>query len=172
MLGCSFCRDRASLTLSKIHLAPRTIPSTFTFADLGMTEPGDEHRTAGSNPFSFLSWEGVLAYRRSILRAEVLENCARAFGKGALLLRNVASRSKFVKDLWTHPETLKIIRNALGVNVDIIMPYEIGHTNIQLASPDMPLEHLQAEPQISPIALTDEQRNYDPLAADSVIPWQ
>lgn len=137
-----------------------------------MDGPADEHRIAGSDPFPFLTWEGVLAYRRSILRAEVLENCARAFGKGALLLRNVASRSKFVKDLWTHPETLKIIRDTLGVNVDIIMPYEIGHTNIQLASPDMPLKNLQAEPQISPIALTAEQKNYEPLAADSVIPWQ
>lgn len=137
-----------------------------------MKEPGDEHRIAGSNPFPFLSWEGVLAYRRSILRAEVLEECARSFGKGALLLRNVASRSKFVKDLWTHSETLKVIRDALGVNVDIIMPYEIGHTNIQLASPDMPLEDLQAIPQVSPIALTEEQKCYDPLAGDSVIPWQ
>lgn len=137
-----------------------------------MTESGDGDQIAGSKPFPFLSREGVLAYRRSILRTEVLEDCARSFGKGALLLRNVSSRSKFVKDLWTHPETLKIVRDALGVDVDIIMPYEVGHTNIQLASPEMPLEQLKVEPPSESVALTEEQKNYDPLSADSVIPWQ
>ena len=82
-----------------------------------MSEPGDEDRIAGSNPFPFLSREGVLAYRRSILRSEVLENCARGFGKGAVLLRNVSSRSKFVKDLWTHPRTMAVVREALGVDL-------------------------------------------------------
>ncbi|KAK4493582.1 hypothetical protein PRZ48_015249 [Zasmidium cellare] len=156
---------------AQIHLAPPTTISTFTFADLGMREPGDEARIAGSNPFPFLSWEGVLAYRRSILSPEVVDNCARSFGKGALLLRDVSSRSKFIKDLWTHPKTLDIVRSALGVDIDIIMPYEIGHTNIQLASPDMPLSNLQPVPQVSAVALTDEQKSYDPLSADSVIPW-
>jgi hypothetical protein len=40
--------------------------------------------------------------------------------------------SKFMYDAWTHPKTLAAISAVAGTDLEIIMPYEIGHTNIQL----------------------------------------
>lgn len=88
------------------------------------------------------------------------------------MLRNSASKSKFVTDLWTSPATTEIVRKALNMPVDIIMPMEIGHTNIQVMGDDCSLDRLTAEPSLESMSLTDEELSYDPLSAGSVIPWQ
>jgi hypothetical protein len=144
----------------------------FTFRDLGISTNKDLDAVAGSHPFPFLSQEGVLAYRRSILRPEILDNCSRWLGKSTVALRNVASRSKFVTDLWTSPATTALVRKALGVPVEIIMDHEIGHTNIQIVDSGTSLDHLQATPSLESTPLTAEEQNYDPLSSGSVIPWQ
>ena len=156
----------------QIHLAkPESVP-VFTFRDLGFSTGKDLDTVAGSHPFPFLSQEGVLAYRRSILRSEVLDHCSRWLGKSTVTLRNVASRSKFVTDLWTSPATTAIVQKALGVPVEIIMDHEIGHTNIQIAGSSTTLDHLQATPSLESMALTAGEQDYDPLSSGSVIPWQ
>jgi hypothetical protein len=40
--------------------------------------------------------------------------------------------AKFMYEAWTHPATLEAISTAAGTDLEIIMPYEIGHTNIQM----------------------------------------
>ena len=40
--------------------------------------------------------------------------------------------AKFMYEAWTHPATLAAISAAAGTQLEIVMPYEIGHTNIQM----------------------------------------
>lgn len=94
-------------------------------------------------------------------------------GKGTLTLRNVAPQSKFVRDLWKHPETMKRVSEVLGVEVDIIMEMEIGHTNIQMCGEGaMKFEYETGEPSVEKVELSEEEKKYDPLKGESVIPWQ
>jgi len=158
----------------KIHLAYQPPNTTFTLADLGLDPTANGTPIAGTLPFPLLSREGVLAYRRSILNKTVIKSCARRLGAGTLLLRNPSQYSKFVRDFWSHEETNRIVCQALGVSVEVIMDLEMGHTNIQVSADDAGddvLGNLTVEPSTEARELTEAEKNYDPLGADSVIPW-
>jgi hypothetical protein len=138
--------------------------------DLGLTVLDPSMEIAGSVPFPLLSHEGVLAYRRAMKKA--LEACAYQYDTRTLILRNLAKHSKFIRDLWSHPETTKIVSEVAGIPLTVVMPIEMGHTNIQTNSSTIEemMRELQVEPSTQRVEMTEEA-NYDPLA-DSVVPWQ
>jgi len=113
-----------------------------------------------------------MAYRRAILNQGVFSKCAGYPFPGTVTLRNVAKVSKFVDDLWTHPQTLSIISKVLGVRVEAVMPTEIGHTNIQVSGSGDVLSQLSIQPSAEACSMTKEEETYDPLSGSSVIPWQ
>ncbi|KAG8625261.1 hypothetical protein KVT40_007012 [Elsinoe batatas] len=155
-----------------IHLAYSPPKDVFSLADLGIEENRYTTPVAGCKPFKFLSKEGVLAYRRAILKRHVFDQCGGYPFPGTVTLRNVARVSPFVRDLWTHPQTLAIMSAILGTKVDVVMPTEIGHTNIQVTGDGDVLEQLSVEPttaKYSPAG--QEEEAYDPLSGSSVIPW-
>lgn len=121
-----------------------------------------------------MSHEGILAYRRALFRLEVLQKCAFVLFPGTLVLRNAAEHSSFIEDFWTHPETLKLVSDAAGVPLSIVMRTEIGHTNIQTAGSSVGemIEHLSIEPDRTKLVLNDEEKAYNPLNSKSIIPWQ
>jgi hypothetical protein len=108
-----------------------------------------------------------------MIKQDILKSCAKPYGTGTFILRDLAKHSKFIRDLWTHPETMRIVSEVADVPLAIIMPTEIGHTNIQVTgnTVDDLIRELDVEPRRS-FVYTNEQRNYDPLKANSVIPWQ
>lgn len=69
---------------------------------------------------------------------------------------------------------MRIISDAIGVPLSIIMPAEIGHTNIQARGDTISemLTTLKPEPSTEKIELTEEQKSYDPLNDRAIIPWQ
>lgn len=130
---------------------------------------------AGTVPFSLLSTEGVRAYRRALFQKEVTDNCASSPFPGTLVLRDAAKRSKFINDFWTHPKTMAIVSEAVGVPLEVIMPTEIGHTNIQVEGNTVTemTSNLRVEPVVEKLELSAEDRGYDPLKdKNSIIPWQ
>ncbi|KAL1306341.1 hypothetical protein AAFC00_005056 [Neodothiora populina] len=155
----------------KIHLSYKEPDKSFTLADLGLVQHEDSTPTAGTLPFPLLSRQGVIAYRRSTMSPEVIKKCARLVGEGTLVMRNVSKCSRFVADFWSHPETTRIVSSALRVPLDVIMPMEMGHTNIQVTGQTDLLEQLRVEPSVEATPLTEEEKNYDPLGSNSVIPW-
>lgn len=169
---CSVAKLQARHMLTiQIHLVPNaSATSTFTLLDLGISNREGSTPIAGSDPFPFLTHEGVEAYRRAIFQQNVKVGCTRRMGKGTLLLRNVASQSKFVRDFWKHPETMTVVNRALGVDLEVVSDFEIGHTNIQLAKEDSAVDDLSVKPL--EVLMTEEEKSYDPLSADSVVPWQ
>lgn len=147
----------------------------YTLEDLNLTPSPTSTKIAATQPFPILSPEGVLAYRRSLFSARVLDQCAASPGPGTLTLRNVAAHSTFIRDFWSHPQTMAVLSEAVGVPLSIIMQAEIGHTNIQTNGCTMNemLCDLTVEPQTTKVPLgKEEEQNYDPLSASSIIPWQ
>ncbi|RAQ71267.1 hypothetical protein COH20_003454 [Aspergillus flavus] len=148
----------------KVHLNYTPPASLLIMKDLGLKGSNTSTSIAGSVPFPFLSETGVRAYRRSLMRPHILKSCAKSYGAGTFILRNLAKHSKFISDLWTHPETMRIVSEVAGVPLTIIMPTEIGHTNIQTAggTVDDLMRELDVEPRANCVCV-DEQNGYDPL---------
>ncbi|GAB1194502.1 hypothetical protein APSETT444_003748 [Aspergillus pseudonomiae] len=165
-LGCNETED---IFDPEVHLNYAPPATLLTMEDLGLKGSKTSTPIAGSAPFPFLSEAGVHAYRRCLMKPHILQDCAKSYGAGTFILRNLAQHSKFISDLWTHPETMRIVSEVAGVPLTIIMPIEIGHTNIQTAgcTVDDLMRELDVEPKANSVCM-DEQDGYDPLRESAV----
>ncbi|GKZ27125.1 hypothetical protein AbraIFM66951_004156 [Aspergillus brasiliensis] len=158
----------------KVHLSYVPPENKFTMQDLGLKQSATASPIAGTTPFPLLSPKGVKAYRKALFQQDVLDKCASSPFPGTLVLRDTVKHSQFIKDFWTHPETMKIVSEACGVPLDVIMPTEIGHTNIQVEGTTISemCSNLKVEPSVEKVDLSPEERSYDPLKdRSSIIPW-
>ncbi|KAJ5947016.1 hypothetical protein N7466_000031 [Penicillium verhagenii] len=129
---------------------------------------------AGTVPFPLLSPQGVRAYRKALFQQNVIEKCASSPFPGTLVLRDAVKHSSFIRDFWTHPETMRIVSDASGVPLEVVMPTEIGHTNIQAEGATIAemVSNLKVEPSVEKVELSPAERAYDPLKDEtSIIPW-
>lgn len=86
-----------------------------------------------TEPFPLFTSSAVKALRQELFQPQVLKNCAWYPNPETCQLRGMAPKyAKFMYDAWNHPSTLAAISAAAGTELEIIMPYEIGHTNIQM----------------------------------------
>lgn len=143
--------------------------------DLLLDQSAAASSIAGTTPFPLLSPKGVRAYRKALFQRDVINKCASSPFPGTLVLRDAVKHSQFIKDFWTHPETMRIVSEASGVPLEVVMPTEIGHTNIQVEGTTIPemCGNLKVEPSVEKLDLSPEDRAYDPLTdKSSIIPWQ
>jgi hypothetical protein len=143
--------------------------------DLLLKQSATASPIAGTTPFPLLSPKGVRAYRKALFQQNVIDKCASSPFPGTLVLRDAAKHSQFIKDFWTHPETMRIVSEASGVPLEVVMPTEIGHTNIQVQGTTISemTSNLRIEPSVEKLDLSPEDRAYDPLKdKSSIIPWQ
>ncbi|KAJ5794952.1 hypothetical protein N7457_001551 [Penicillium paradoxum] len=172
--GPSKSLDHEETFNPRVHLNYTPPLKKFTMDDLLLNPSPTASPIAGTVPFPLLSAEGVRAYRRALFQRNVVEKCATSPFPGTLVLRDAAKHSKFVHDLWTHPETLKIVSEAVGVPLEVVMPTEIAHTNIQVQGNTISemSRNLRIEPTLEKVELTPEEQAYDPLKdASAIIPW-
>ena len=121
-----------------------------------------------------LSEEGVRAYRKALFNPKVTSECATSPFPGTLAIRDGSKHSRFIREFWTHPETLRIVSGVVGVPLEVIMPIEMGHTNVQVegATVEEMTSKLRVEPAVEKVELSAEERAYDPLNDSAIIPWQ
>lgn len=132
----------------KIHLAYAPPESRITMEELGKL--GEGIAPVGiTQPFPLLSEEGVRAMREDIFSRHVLDRCTHTWELAPCQIRGMSSRhgfAPFVESMWTHPETLKAVSEAAGIELVPIMPYELGHVNVQLTFGPDTLSKLGREP--------------------------
>jgi hypothetical protein len=159
----------------QVHLDYTPPSKKITLEDLLLKQSPSASPIAGTVPFPLLSSEGVRAYRRALFQKDVIDKCASSPFPGTLVLRDAVKQSKFINEFWTHPETMRIVSEAVDVPLEIVMPTEIGHTNIQVEGTTIPemASNLKVEPSLEKVELSAEDRAYDPLKDTSaIIPWQ
>lgn len=159
----------------QIHLNYVPPERKITMQDLLLNQSATATPIAGTVPFPLLSSRGVRAYRKALFRRDVIENCATSPFPGTLVLRDAVKHSRFIRDFWTHTETMRIVSDASGVPLEVVMPTEIGHTNIQAEGSTIAemASNLKVEPSVEKLELSPEDRAYDPLKDEtSIIPWQ
>ncbi|KAF8752516.1 hypothetical protein RHS01_07496 [Rhizoctonia solani] len=118
----------------KVHLAYSPPESRVMMEELGKS--GEGISPVGiTQPFPLLSEEGVLALREELFSKHVLDRCTHTSDLAPCQIRGMSCRpgfASFNESLWTHPETLRAVSEAAGIELVPIMPYELGHTNVQL----------------------------------------
>ena len=115
-----FGAPKETHTLASLQF-PKSVTATAP-SQVGITEP-----------FPLFSSSAIKAFRKELFQPRVLRDCAWYPNPETCQLRGMAPKfAKFMYDAWKHPATLAAINTAAGTELDIIFPYEIGHTNIQM----------------------------------------
>jgi len=148
-----------------------------TMDDIGLGHIQTLSPVAVTDPFPLLTLEGVKEIREEIFSKPVVDNFFVAHELSKAQLRGMApSPAKFTADLWTHPETIKACSEAAGMELVPIMPYELGHVNIQVNDGPEGLEGLGRDPLPALPALVSSQQDgessdEEDLDEDLVVGW-
>lgn len=114
------------------HLCYSQPSSTISLDDLGLDFPQASSRTAITAPFPLLTPAGVRELRADIFRPEIVGKYGSWKYPGVYRIRGYGPAAQFTYAMWRSPEVLKACSDAAGVDLDVIMDYEIGQLNVQL----------------------------------------
>lgn len=115
-----------------------------TMAELGLTSPRQISPIGVSDPFPLFTDEAIAIMRLEILDKDTFLRYARfchnsSSGMDCIMRGYVKNgheiSAPFVYQAWTHPKTTELISEIAGVDLEIIMDYEIAHVNIGIKDP-------------------------------------
>ncbi|VEU24007.1 DEKNAAC105295 [Brettanomyces naardenensis] len=92
-----------------------------------------------SEPFPLFTEEACDIMRAEILREEVFRDWARismnsTTGLDAVIRGYAKETCPFTYSAWTHPETVFAVSSMAGVELEVIMDYEVAHVNVAIKS--------------------------------------
>ncbi|EJT96879.1 hypothetical protein DACRYDRAFT_25344 [Dacryopinax primogenitus] len=156
-----------------VHLAYEAPKHHLSMADIGLGHLKTLSSVACTDPFPLMSLEGVKALREEIFAKPIVENFHMKHALAKCQLRGYAPDfAPFTAALWTHPDTIKACSEAAGMDLVPIMPYELGHINVQAKEG---LESLGRDPLPPLPALvrseSDDSSDDDTPEAEEVVHW-
>lgn len=110
-----------------------------TMAELGLTHKNQISAIGVSDPFPLFTQEATDIMKMECLQKEIfLEYARESFNSTTgmdCIVRGYAKtggtvNTPFVHDAWTHPKTVELISTMAGVDLEVIMDYEIAQVNI------------------------------------------
>jgi len=110
-----------------------------TMAELGLTNKNQISPIGVSDPFPLFTDEATDIMKMECLRKDIFLKYAReSFNSTSgmdCIVRGYAKtkgtiNTQFVHDAWTHPKTIELISTMAGVELEVIMDYEIAQVNI------------------------------------------
>ncbi|KAI5961595.1 uncharacterized protein KGF55_003912 [Candida pseudojiufengensis] len=124
-----------------------------TMKELGLENPNLQISPIGvSDPFPLFTEEAVTIMKKELLTKDIfMENARYCFNSTSGLdccLRGYVKtidgkvNCPFIYEAWTNPKTMELISKMAGVDLEIIMNYEIGHVNISIKSNDQANEEI------------------------------
>jgi hypothetical protein len=117
---------------SSKHLRYERPSTTITLSDLRLDFPKASSQTAITSPFPLLTEDGVRELRADIFRPELVGKYGSWKYPGVYRIRGYGPAAPFAYAMWRSPEMLKACSDAAGVDLEIVMDYEIGQLNVQL----------------------------------------
>ncbi|EMG50463.1 hypothetical protein SBY92_000227 [Candida maltosa Xu316] len=117
-----------------------------TMDELGLTHPHQISPIGVSDPFQLFTEEAIIIMRRELLQKETFLKYARYSYNSTSGLDCVVRG--FVKDgdeiicpftysAWTSSKTMELVSWMAGVELEIVMDYEIAHSNISMKSENL-----------------------------------
>lgn len=132
-----------------------------TMTDLGIQSPTAISEIGVSNPFPLFTDEAVEIMRAEVLRQEVFDkwsrvsySCSSDLG---CVIRGYTNDCPFTKAAWTHPKTIEAVSTMAGVELEVVMDYEIAHVNLVMKSDEKARnEQISAKRRVSMSANDDD----------------
>jgi hypothetical protein len=116
----------------KIHLNYIPPERIYTMSELGLPLDGTSD-FATTEPFQLATEAAVVELRRELLQPNTLKRRIHWWPRSPACLRGFTKEeAPFTHAFWTSPEVIQILSRAAGLDMEIALPYEIGHTNVQL----------------------------------------
>ncbi|CUM64983.1 uncharacterized protein PRCAT00002601001 [Priceomyces carsonii] len=115
-----------------------------TMEELGLSNKNQISPIGVSDPFPLFTDEAVNIMKQEILKKEIFSKYARhcynsTTGLDCNLRGYVKNGSEistpFIYQAWTHPKTTELVSTMAGVELEVIMDYEIAHVNIGIKDP-------------------------------------
>lgn len=117
-----------------------------TMEELGLTNKNQISPIGVSDPFPLFTEEATDIMKLECLHKETfLEHARSSFNSTSgmdCILRGYVKRndkiiSPFIYAAWTHPKTVELISTMAGVELEVIMDYEIAQVNIGYTRPEV-----------------------------------
>lgn len=117
-----------------------------TMEELGLTNKLQISPIGVSDPFPLFTDEAVEIMRMEILRKESFLKFARnswssSSGLDCVIRGYVKDKdtiyTPFIHDAWTHPKTMELVSTMAGVDLEIVMDYEIAHVNVGITDEEV-----------------------------------
>lgn len=119
----------------KRHLNYAPPEKVYSMNDLGYENEVGVSPVGVTTAFPLFTEEAVNIMRSEIFQKDVFDNCNFSKVAGIIKLRGyVAKYAPFTYTAWTHPESLRIISELAGMELEIMFDYEIAHVNLTLPS--------------------------------------
>lgn len=145
-------------TLESLHY-PKSVTSSAP-SQIAITEP-----------FPLFTPAAVKSFRQELFQPQVLKGCAWYPNPETCQLRGMSPKlAKFIYEAWKHPATMAAINTAAGNDLEIIMPYEIAHTNIQMGpNGHADISNIELSARMpKPLQLSKPEDNENDLARPTV----
>ncbi|KIX09804.1 uncharacterized protein Z518_00885 [Rhinocladiella mackenziei CBS 650.93] len=152
----------------KIHLNYIPPKRSYTYSDLGIPAKGTSD-LATTEPFQLATDAAVLELRRELLQPNTLKRRIHWWPRSPACLRGFTKEeAPFTHAFWTSPEVIKIMSDLATIDLEVSLPYEIGHTNVQLGYGGRgALKDLSLEPVPVPAGWEEKEGEYDNVPVDN-----
>ncbi|GEQ66973.1 hypothetical protein JCM33374_g636 [Metschnikowia sp. JCM 33374] len=144
-----------------------------TMEELGLTHKLQISPIGVSDPFPLFTDEAVDIMRMEVLQKDAFLKHARTSHTSTsgldCVLRGWVSEKKeiltpFTYAAWTHPKTMELVSTMAGVELEIVMDYEIAHVNIGITDPK------NAAAQCTPGEIEKRRKFFTGESSDEDIP--
>lgn len=134
-----------------------------TMEELGLSNANQISPIGVSDPFPLFTEEAISIMRQEILEKEVFLKYARysnssTTGKDCSI-RGYTDATPFTKTAWTHPKTMELVSLMAGVELEVVLDYEIASVNVSMK------DKAQAEAEL------EENDKKGSSEVDAVVGW-
>jgi hypothetical protein len=150
-----------------IHLNYTPPNRKYTYTELGLPLKGTSD-FGTTEPFQLCSEAAVVELRRELLQPSTIKRRMHSWYRAPATLRGFTEKeAPFIHAFWRSPEVHKIMEEAVGIELEFALPYEIGHTNIQLgASGKEGVQEFPLLPEPVPAGWEEEKSVYHEVNVD------
>ncbi|EGV63029.1 hypothetical protein PSN45_004704 [Yamadazyma tenuis] len=123
-----------------------------TMEELGLTNPKQISHIGVSDPFPLFTDEAIDIMKQEVLSKDTFMKYGRyshSSGKGTdCTIRGYAKVNNetvtpFTYAAWTHPRTVELVSTMAGIELEVVMDYEIAHVNVSMKEEDQVEEDLK-----------------------------
>ncbi|RFU31089.1 hypothetical protein B7463_g5237, partial [Scytalidium lignicola] len=152
----------------KIHLNYIPPDHIYTMSELGVPANGTSD-LAATEPFQLATEAAVVELRRELLQPNTLKRRIHWWPRSPACLRGFTKEeAPFTHAFWTSREVIKVMEDIAGIEMEPSLPYEIGHTNVQLGAGGREgLKDLDLYPVPVPAGWTEKKSEYDNVPVDN-----